>query len=155
MDAKPLRYLALIPAACACLWLAISSFTYASAHLNYTRLAAELSFWSRADYTPTEATRQQTLAATDQLIRQHPGYPDYLALAAYAQYWEWYFTGEQAHSDQALALQQQSLARRPALGRAWQTLAEYATTFDNRELAEQAVDSAAALARPARYNTGQ
>lgn len=148
-----LKYLSAAACVVAGLCFSVSSLMLAANHFSYLQVATELSFWSRDDYRPSASVRAATLDATNALLRAHPQYPDYLELAAYANQWEWYFSGEADYAERALALQREAVRGRPARRLSWRSLADYAEASNSLELARNARSQFHALHASSRYHS--
>jgi hypothetical protein len=91
--------------------------------LQFTAAETELSFWSRQNYVPPQASIDSTRQDIAAALNTTPENPDYLDVKARLLAWQAYRETDQATSraltEKAMATRLLALERRPAYRRGW------------------------------------
>ncbi len=143
--ARLLAAAALLPA----LTVAWQSWHLMQQDLAFTAAETEVSFWGRAGYLPSPATRQRTERTMETLLAASPAQPDYLELAASLYSWQGYWSANAAQAGEydrrALQAQYAAQLSRPAYRPGWEGLVEQAIRIGDRAMSELAGARLAAL----------
>ncbi|MEP4486932.1 MAG: hypothetical protein ABJ013_14980 [Halioglobus sp.] len=107
-------------------WFAFKAIQH---DLIFDELEAEVSFWGRGSYQPTESTRHSIASRLEKQLQINPKLTRLRALEASRLAWEGYWSSTDRDYKQfsrlAIEAQYASLATRPAYGQGWSKLLQY------------------------------